>query len=84
MTPEEALEKAVSIVGSTQALASELNVTKGAVSQWKMDGRRTPAEHCPTIERLTAGEVRCEYLRPDVDWGYLRTADQGPADPKSN
>ena len=73
MTPEESLDKAVSIIGSMQALADELGVTKGAVGQWKMDGRRIPAEHCPAIERLAAGQVRCEHLRPDVDWAYLRT-----------
>ena len=72
MTPEEGLDKAVSLVGSMQVLADELGVTKGAVGQWKTDGRRVPAEHCPAIERLSAGRVRCEILRPDVDWGYLR------------
>lgn len=72
MTPDDALEKAVSQLGSMQALADKLGVTKGAVSQWKLDGRRVPAEHCPQIERLTAGEVRCEELRPDVDWAFIR------------
>jgi len=24
------------------------------------------------IERESGGTVRCETLRPDVDWGYLR------------
>ena len=24
------------------------------------------------IERESGGEVRCEQLRPDVDWAYLR------------
>lgn len=71
-----------------QSLADHLGVTKGAVSQWKLDGRRIPAEHCPVIERLTEGEVRCEALRPDVDWEYLRlnsccekTAPQCAGDP---
>ena len=27
-----------------------------------------PAEHCPRIERITGGSVRCEDLRPDVEW----------------
>lgn len=27
---------------------------------------------CINIERETGGQVRCESLRPDVDWGYLR------------
>lgn len=42
------------------------------VSQWVNGVRRIPAERCPAIERATAGAVRCEDLRPDVDWGYLR------------
>ncbi|MCD6674879.1 MAG: helix-turn-helix domain-containing protein [Burkholderiaceae bacterium] len=27
---------------------------------------------CIAIERESAGAVRCEDLRPDVDWAYLR------------
>jgi DNA-binding transcriptional regulator YdaS (Cro superfamily) len=56
-----------------QALAEKLGVTKGAVGQWKLPGRRVPAEHCPAIERLTEGAVRCEDLRPDVDWAIVRS-----------
>lgn len=70
-----------------QALADHLGVTKGAVGQWKLDGRRIPAEHCPVIERLVNGGVRCEDLRPDVDWAYLRAAAQpseSPALPYTN
>lgn len=26
------------------------------------------------IERESGGSVKCETLRPDVDWGYLRTS----------
>jgi DNA-binding transcriptional regulator YdaS (Cro superfamily) len=73
MTAEEALDRASEIVGSMQTLGEKLGVTKGAVGQWKLPGRRVPAEHCPAIERLTSGAVRCEYLRPDVDWGVVRT-----------
>ena len=29
---------------------------------------------CINIERESGGRVRCETLRPDVDWGYLRTS----------
>lgn len=66
------LDIAAEIVGSHQALAAALGVTKGALPQWKGEGRRVPAEHCPVIERLTGGRVRCEELRPDMDWGVLR------------
>jgi DNA-binding transcriptional regulator YdaS (Cro superfamily) len=72
MTPEESLDKAIAIIGSLKALANELKVTKGAIGQWKIPNRRVPAEHCPTIERLTNGQVRCENLRPDIEWSYLR------------
>jgi DNA-binding transcriptional regulator YdaS (Cro superfamily) len=80
MTPEQALDKASEIVGSMQALGEELGVTKGAVGQWKLPGRRVPAEHCPAIERLTHGAVRCEVLRPDVDWATVRSSAPLPDD----
>ena len=74
MTAEEALDQAAEIVGSMQTLGEKLGVTKGAVGQWKLPGRRVPAEHCPAIERLTSGAVRCEFLRPDVDWEVIRSS----------
>lgn len=77
MTPEESLDKAIAIIGSLKALANELKVTKGAIGQWKIPHRRIPAEHCPTIERLTNGQVRCEHLRPDIEWAYLRSTGGG-------
>jgi DNA-binding transcriptional regulator YdaS (Cro superfamily) len=40
------------------------------VSNWRARG--VPAERCPDIERVTG--VRCERLRPDVDWDVLRVA----------
>jgi DNA-binding transcriptional regulator YdaS (Cro superfamily) len=81
MTPQEALDKAVEKLGSMRTLAEKLGVTKGAVSQWKLDGRRIPAEHCPTIEKLTSGEVRCEQLRPDVEWQFIRSCGDPDAVP---
>lgn len=76
------IERAADAVGSQVALASLLGVTKAAVHQWKDEGRRVPAEHCPKIERETrriAAErgdealvVTCEELRPDVAWDVLR------------
>jgi len=68
------IDRAIQSAGSMKALADALGVTKAAVFQWKFPGRRVPAQHCPTIERLTRGSVRCEELRPDVDWAYLRGA----------
>lgn len=68
------LDRAISAAGSINKLAVVLGVSKGAVWQWNLPGRQVPAEHCPAIERITGGDVRCEELRPDVDWGYLRNA----------
>lgn len=66
------IDRAAQIVGSQAALASVLGVTRAAVNQWKDEGRRVPAEHCPAIERATNGAVRCEEIRPDVAWDVLR------------
>jgi DNA-binding transcriptional regulator YdaS (Cro superfamily) len=74
MDDKTPLERAIQAAGSMQALATHLGVTKGAVFQWKLPGRKVPAEYCPTIERITS--IRCEDLRPDVDWAYLRSASQ--------
>jgi DNA-binding transcriptional regulator YdaS (Cro superfamily) len=39
------------------------------IYQWKVSGR-VPADYCPDIEAITG--VRCEELRPDVNWSVLR------------
>jgi DNA-binding transcriptional regulator YdaS (Cro superfamily) len=68
------IDRAAEVVGSQTALAVVLGVSKGAVSQWKEEGRQVPAEHCPAIEKATAGIVRCEELRPDIEWSVLRNS----------
>lgn len=35
-------------------------------------GRKAGEKLCIAIERESGGAVRCEDLRPDVDWAYLR------------
>jgi len=46
--------------------------------------RFTPdADLCIAIERESAGKVRCEDLRPDADWAYLR-ATNCPVMPMEN
>lgn len=75
---EHPVDKAARIVGSQRALAVALGVTKGAVWQWKDDGRQVPAEHCPAIERMTAGAVTADELHwaslwtrvPDSTWPH--------------
>lgn len=75
------LEAACKAVGGTSKLADLLSermaprkVSKASVSRWKRED--IPAEVCPDIEALTG--VRCERLRPDVNWAVLRH--QGPHD----
>lgn len=66
------IRKACEILGSQTKLAAILGLTLPAVNQWVNNIRPIPAEHCPEIEKATNGAVRCEDLRPDVDWAYLR------------
>lgn len=69
---EKPIEQACRILGSQAALALALGVTAPTVNQWVIGKRPIPAGRCPGIERATIGAVRCESLRPDVDWAYLR------------
>ena len=62
-------------VGGVASLAKYLNVTAPTVHQWISGVRQIPAKRCPQIERATDGVVRCEALRPDIDWGVLRGSD---------
>ena len=70
-----ALLNACKAIGGQSALARALGVTPPTVNEWIKAKRPVPAERCPTIERLTLGAVRCEELRPDVDWAFLRATD---------
>lgn len=68
-----AITKAIGILGGPLRMASMFRVSPQAVYFWKSGKRRVPAEVCPSIERATDGAVRCEDLRPDVEWSVLRT-----------
>lgn len=61
--------------GAAARLARSIGVSPVLISQWRSEHapRPVPVKRCPSIERETGGLVRCEDLRPDVDWGYLRT-----------
>lgn len=69
------LNEFLSTLGSVNRLAHAISAHPVLISQWKNGRRRVPAERCPDIERATGGAVRCEDLRPDVDWSYLRATD---------
>lgn len=67
---KEATKRAADYVGSAAELARRLGITKGAVSQWTDE---VPAEHCPTIEKITKGTVVCEELNSKTDWEFIRS-----------
>ena len=64
--------RAVEIVGNQQKLATYLTVTPGAINAVCKGRRGVPARWAPLIERATGGAVRCEQLRPDIDWAIVR------------
>jgi DNA-binding transcriptional regulator YdaS (Cro superfamily) len=70
------IKRACEIAGGISKMARALGVKPPTVAQWVTDRdslrRQVPAERCPSIERATNGAVRCEDLRPDVDWAVLR------------
>ncbi|MBN9410856.1 MAG: helix-turn-helix domain-containing protein [Burkholderiales bacterium] len=68
---QQAAARAVDLLGGPVAAARKLDIERyQTVQSWVKT--RVPAEHCPAIERVTNGQVRCEDLRPDVAWDVLR------------
>lgn len=68
------LVRAIALAGGMTSLARKLTERGHTVKdhrtvyQWTQS--RVPAEYCPDIEAITG--VRCEELRPDVNWAVLR------------
>ena len=50
------------------SIALNLGVTQQTLTNWKQRG--IPADKCPDIEQATG--IKCEVLRPDVNWAILR------------
>jgi DNA-binding transcriptional regulator YdaS (Cro superfamily) len=73
------IEKSIEIVGGKTALARKIGLKSSSyVHNWIVRGN-VPAEYVISIEKATGGAVRCEDLRPDVDWEFLRgTAKRKP------
>lgn len=69
MTPTHWLNVAIDNAGGTLAFSNAVKApSTKAVQAWKLT--QVPAAYCPDIEALTG--VRCEKLRPDVNWAVLR------------
>jgi len=63
---EEALRKAINLVGSQKKLAALLGVRCPVLNNWLNIGIRIPLKHALHIEVLTHGLVRAENLTPDA------------------
>lgn len=63
------------------AIGTTIGYLRKAISTGQLLGEGL----CINIEKASAGAVRCEMLRPDVDWEYLRgTAAAGQVDPDAD
>lgn len=67
----DAIKRAIELAGGAAKVAALFNISRISVYDWVYKCR-IPAARCPAIERATDGQVRCEDMRPDVDWAYLR------------
>ena len=50
------------------AAAAAIGLNEQYLYQCLSGRKRTPAEHCPPIEKALDGKVTCESLRPDIKW----------------
>lgn len=67
------IQTAVQLFGSPTLMASALEVKPPTVMQWLLEDddpnyRPVPLPRAMQIERLLAGKITREALRPDVDW----------------
>jgi len=60
-----ALERAITIAGSQDALADALGVSKSQVSRWKNQHAPVPPRHAIRIERWSQGRIRAVDFDPD-------------------
>ena len=63
------------------SLASKLGVAPAYLYQMATGIRSVSPERAIEIEKATSGAIRCEDLRPDVDWAYLRGTAPTPQAP---
>lgn len=70
LTPEQ-IRAIIKAAGGAAAIAEDRQIGVTAVTNWPLRSV-IPAVYCPTLERLTNGQYRCEQMRPDVEWEVLR------------
>lgn len=60
-----ALDRAIDVFGTQEALAASLGIRSPSISEWRKRGQ-VPAERCIAIETACSGAVTRYELRPDV------------------
>ena len=68
-------EKIIAYFGGIAPAARALGIGRYQVIQAWRTANRVPAEHCPRVEELTGGMIRCEELNDRVNWSVLRKSD---------
>jgi DNA-binding transcriptional regulator YdaS (Cro superfamily) len=53
--------------------------TEGYLRKAASVGQKIGADLCINIERESDRSVRCEDMRPDIDWQYLRSTTESTA-----
>lgn len=69
-TAKAAVLKAASLLGGQKQLGDRIGASQSEVSQWVTGRRPVPPKKAAAIERVTAGEVTRQQLRPG-DWQQL-------------
>ncbi|NHR08390.1 helix-turn-helix domain-containing protein [Chromobacterium haemolyticum] len=73
----ELIKDIIQDAGGTKAVAIDRGINESAVYNWIARGQ-IPADHCPSLERLSGGKRRCEQMRSDVEWSVLRGSSVAP------
>lgn len=63
------------------AFARRCGTTVGYLRKACSTGQSIGERIAINIDRESAGKVRCDILRPDVDWAYLRATPQPTTKP---
>jgi len=66
MPPRQAIAHAVTIIGGQVATADALGCSQAIVSLWVSGGRKPSAAKTKELERLTGGQIKREWIRPDI------------------
>ena len=72
MITTEAVQRACDSMGGIPKLADAIGVSLATIYDWRRGRRSVSAKSCMHIERATNGTIKCEDLRPDLDWAILR------------